>query len=72
MALLSLFVRKFSPKNPLSVCYPPEDFGEGAAENFGPLSIFWWGFFFFFFFSIWFVRIVLNACLSVADKVPPT
>ena len=31
--------RKFLPKNPLRVCNIPEDFGEGAAEEFRPFSI---------------------------------
>ena len=41
-------IRYFSPKNPLIVCYALEDFGEGAAEGFGPLSISLWVFFFSF------------------------
>ena len=61
---LSLF-RNFSPKNPLSIYSSPEDFGEGAAEEFRPFSIFWW-----VLLSISFVRIVLNVRFSIAGKVP--
>ena len=44
---LSLF-RNFLPKNPLSVCNSPDDFGEGTIEEFGPFSISWWVFTFDF------------------------
>ena len=48
-ALFSLpLFRNFSPKNPLSVYNPPEDFGEGIAEDFVPFSISWWDFYFRF------------------------
>ena len=51
----------------LSVCNPPEDFCEGAVEDFGPFSISQWVFTFDF---------VCKDCLkerfSVASKVPVT
>ena len=53
----------------MSACYPPEDFGEGAAEDFIPFSISLWVLLFFFF-SL--VRVVLNARFSAAVKVPMT
>ena len=61
---LSLF-RNCSPKNPLSVCNPPEDFGKGVAEDFRPFSISLW-----VLLSILFIRIVLNTRFSVAGKAP--
>ena len=40
-------LRNFSPKDYLSACYPPEDFGEGATKDFRPFLITWRVFFFF-------------------------
>ena len=51
----------------MSACYPPEDFGEGATEDFRPFSISWW---FFFLFS--FVRVILNVRLVATVKVSVT
>ena len=57
------------PKNPLNICYPPEDFGEGAAKGFGPVSDHFQSPGGFFFLYISFVKIVLNARFSVSGKV---
>ena len=55
------------PKNLSSDCNPPEDFGEGAIEDFRPFSISWWVLTFDLV-----CKDCLNARFLVTDKVLAT
>ena len=77
---LSLF-RNLSPENSLSICNTPEDFGQGAVEDFRPFSVSWWvfsllryQFFLYELFCLWRFcsGLASNACFSVASKVLAT
>ena len=75
--LISLpLLRNLSPKNSLSICNTPKDFGQGVVEDFLPFSVSWWVFpllrFRFCLYKLsclwWFCSgFALNACFSVAD-----
>ena len=77
--LISLsLLRNLSPKNSLSMCNTPEDFGQGAVEGFQPFSISWWVFPLFRFrfclyglFCLWWFcsGLALNACFSIAGRL---
>ena len=78
--LISLpLLRNLSPKNSLSICNIPEDFGQGSVEDFRSFFISWWVFPLLCFqfclyglFCLWwfFSGLASNACFLAVGRVP--